>query len=137
MHSPGEIIVVTRKSFVIACGEGALRIRRLQPEGKKEMDAAAKRYPNPYENMTWDEYCEAKRREREEEPTVEPEDKKPNLGITTHFDGKVPERSPEEKEKDEHMFDDDYWVNKMSLSRDELSEIVNKAVKRIMEEINP
>ena len=41
VHSPGEIIVVTRKSFVIACGEGALRIRRLQPEGKKEMDAAS------------------------------------------------------------------------------------------------
>lgn len=105
--------------------------------GKKESEEAAKRYPNPYENMTWDEYCEAKRKEREEEPAAEPEDEKPNLGITTHFGGKEPERSPEEKEKDEHMFDDEHWVNKMNLSRDELTEIINKAVKRIMEEMNP
>jgi methionyl-tRNA formyltransferase len=39
--SPGEITEVTKKSFTIACGEGALRIKRLQPEGKKEMDAAS------------------------------------------------------------------------------------------------
>ena len=39
--TPGTIIDVTKKSFTIACGEGALRILRLQPEGKKPMDAAA------------------------------------------------------------------------------------------------
>ena len=39
--TPGEIIEVTKKYFTIACGEGALRIRKLQPEGKKPMDAAA------------------------------------------------------------------------------------------------
>ena len=32
---------MTKKSFTIACGEGALRILRLQPEGKKPMDTAA------------------------------------------------------------------------------------------------
>ena len=39
--TPGTIIEVTKKSFTIACGEGALRILRLQPEGKKPMDTAA------------------------------------------------------------------------------------------------
>ncbi len=39
--NPGTIIDVTKKSFTIACGEGALRILRLQPEGKKPMDTAA------------------------------------------------------------------------------------------------
>ncbi|MCM1272353.1 MAG: methionyl-tRNA formyltransferase [Clostridium sp.] len=37
----GEIVNVTKKSFQIACGSDALLIKRLQPEGKKEMDAAA------------------------------------------------------------------------------------------------
>lgn len=39
--APGEIIEVTKKYFVIACGEDALIIRSLKPEGKKVMDAAA------------------------------------------------------------------------------------------------
>jgi methionyl-tRNA formyltransferase len=39
--APGEIVEVTKKSFTIACGQGALRIKSLQPEGKKAMDAAA------------------------------------------------------------------------------------------------
>ena len=38
---PGMITAVTKKSFTIACGEGTLKIKRLQPEGKKVMDAAA------------------------------------------------------------------------------------------------
>lgn len=38
---PGEIIEVGKKNFVVACGEGALRIRMVQPEGKKMMDAAS------------------------------------------------------------------------------------------------
>lgn len=38
---PGEIIAITKKNFDIACGADALRIKRLQPEGKKEMDAAS------------------------------------------------------------------------------------------------
>lgn len=41
MAKPGEIIEVTKKSFTIACGEDALVIRSLQPEGKKQMDAAS------------------------------------------------------------------------------------------------
>ena len=39
--TPGEILEVTKKFFTVACGEGALRIRKLQPEGKKPMDTAA------------------------------------------------------------------------------------------------
>jgi len=39
--TPGEILEVTKKFFTIACSEGALRIRKLQPEGKKPMDTAA------------------------------------------------------------------------------------------------
>lgn len=90
---------------------------------------------NPYEGMTWDEYCEAKRKEREEDNKPKEEPSRTNRGIMAHFDGKKHEETPEEKERNEHMFDDDYWVNKMNLSKDELSEIVKKTVKRIMEEI--
>lgn len=39
--APGMIIRVTKKNFVVACGENALVIKKLQPEGKKLMDAAA------------------------------------------------------------------------------------------------
>lgn len=38
---PGEIVEVTKKYFVIACGKDALRINNLQPEGKKAMDTVA------------------------------------------------------------------------------------------------
>ena len=38
---PGEVINVTKKNFTIACGKDALVITSLQPEGKKQMDAAA------------------------------------------------------------------------------------------------
>lgn len=38
---PGMIIRVTKKNFAVACGENALIIKKLQPEGKKLMDAAA------------------------------------------------------------------------------------------------
>lgn len=40
-YMPGEIIEVTKKTFTIACGEDALIIRSLQPEGKKQMDTVA------------------------------------------------------------------------------------------------
>ena len=39
--APGEVIAVTKKNFTIACGSGALTVTSLQPEGKKQMDAAA------------------------------------------------------------------------------------------------
>ena len=39
--TPGEILEVTKKYFTVACGTGALRIRKLQPEGKKPMDCPA------------------------------------------------------------------------------------------------
>lgn len=35
---PGTILAVTKDYFDVACGEGALRIRELQLEGKKRMD---------------------------------------------------------------------------------------------------
>ena len=38
---PGMIVRVTKKNFTVACGNGALMIRQLQPEGKKPMDCAA------------------------------------------------------------------------------------------------
>lgn len=38
---PGEIIEVTKKSFTVMCGKNALTILELQPEGKKNMPAAA------------------------------------------------------------------------------------------------
>ena len=91
---------------------------------------------NPYKDMSWDEYCEAKRMEREKDQmkSEKPEeDEKPNIAVTTHFDGEKHEKTPEEMEDEKHMLDDDYWVNKMNLSKDELSEIVKKTVKKIME----
>lgn len=41
MYTPGEIIEITKKNFTVACGRDALIIKKLQPEGKKPMDAAA------------------------------------------------------------------------------------------------
>jgi len=38
---PGTIIDVTKKDFTIQCGEGALKIISIQPEGKKRMDTDA------------------------------------------------------------------------------------------------
>lgn len=38
---PGQIVEVTKKYFVIACGGDALLVRKLQPEGKKPMDVAS------------------------------------------------------------------------------------------------
>lgn len=40
-ENPGIITEVTKKSFTIACGEDALVIKNLQPEGKKPMDTVA------------------------------------------------------------------------------------------------
>ncbi len=49
---PGTVIEVTRKFFTVLCGSGALRIRRLQPEGKKEMDTASYLNGNKLEVFT-------------------------------------------------------------------------------------
>ena len=38
---PGTVIASDKNSFTVACGEGALKIKSLQPEGKKRMDTAA------------------------------------------------------------------------------------------------
>ena len=94
---------------------------------------------NPYENMTWDEYCEAKKGDCEEKrpryDTDYPEGKK-NRGIKVHFDGRKHEETPEDKERAKHMFDDDYWVDKMNLTKEDLAEMVNKSVRLIAERIN-
>lgn len=37
---PGTVIAMDKESFTLAAGEGALRIRSLQPEGKKRMSCA-------------------------------------------------------------------------------------------------
>ncbi len=39
--TPGTITEVTKKTFTIACGQDALTVTNLQPEGKKPMDTAA------------------------------------------------------------------------------------------------
>ncbi len=53
----GEIIDVTKKSFKIVCGSDALAIKRLQPEGKKEMDVAAYLNGNKLEQGTMARSC--------------------------------------------------------------------------------
>ena len=50
--NPGDVISVDKKSFTIACGEGALKILSLQPEGKKKMDTASFLLGNKIENGT-------------------------------------------------------------------------------------
>ena len=49
---PGEVISVDKKSFTVACGEGALKIVSLQPEGKKKMDTASFLLGNKIETGT-------------------------------------------------------------------------------------
>jgi len=44
--NPGHVTAVTKKYFDVQCGEGVIRILKLQPEGKKVMDTAA--YLNGY-----------------------------------------------------------------------------------------
>lgn len=39
--NPGEILPSDKKSIVVACGEGAIKIKQLQLPGKKPMDSAA------------------------------------------------------------------------------------------------
>ena len=46
-YRPGVVSEVTKKSFLIQTGDGQLRIRSLQPEGKKIMDAASFLNGNP------------------------------------------------------------------------------------------
>lgn len=75
--------------------------------GKKESEAAAESYPNPYKDMTWDEYCETKRKEHEKD-------------------------KGEEDERGEHMFDDQHWVDKMKLSKDDLQEMVRKTLEEVI-----
>lgn len=60
--------------------------------------------------MTWDEYCETKRKEHKEDK------------------GK-------EDERGEHMFDDQYWADKMELSKDDLQEVVRKALAGVLERL--
>ena len=73
---------------------------------------------NPYENMTWDEYCAAKKKEREDDKEKEDnpdkkKDREKNRGIMTHIPGK--------KEDDE----------KVRLTEQDIAKMVKKAVNEI------
>ena len=91
---------------------------------------------NPYGDMTWDEYVKAKAAEHENEKksSEAPSDGK-NLGVTFHSNGEDhEEKTPEEIEDEKHMFDDNYWAGKMSLSREDLAEMIRKSVTKILKE---
>jgi methionyl-tRNA formyltransferase len=34
---PGQVLTVSKKSFIVACGQGTLEILEVQPESKKKM----------------------------------------------------------------------------------------------------
>ena len=38
-QKPGEVIGISSDALVVACGDGALQIAELQPEGKRRMNA--------------------------------------------------------------------------------------------------
>jgi len=40
-HKAGEILEVSKKYMIIGCEEGSIRLKRLQPPSKKEMDVAS------------------------------------------------------------------------------------------------
>ena len=40
-HSPGKILFLEGESMILGCGKGALRVHRIQPSGKKPMNARA------------------------------------------------------------------------------------------------
>jgi len=40
-YKAGEILIVTKNSFIVGCKKGSLRVDRLQPPSKKEMDVAS------------------------------------------------------------------------------------------------
>ena len=103
--------------------------------GKKESEEAAEKYPNPYKDLTWDEYCDAKRQERLQDKTSEDMEDDDNLGIKAHFATREkPEIDPE---KESHMFDDEYWQDKsgIQLTGDELREMVKRTVTNVLKEI--
>ena len=96
---------------------------------------------NPYGDMTWDEYVEAKAREHEKDKKFSetPSDGK-NLGVTFHSNGEDHEKTPEEMEDEKHMFDDNYWaekekgMNKIDITKDDLAEMIRKSVTKILKE---
>ena len=40
-YEPGTVLVVAKNSFIVGCKQGSLRVDRLQPPSKKEMDVAS------------------------------------------------------------------------------------------------
>lgn len=92
---------------------------------------------NPYKGMTWDEYCETKRMEHEKDQmkSKKPKEENPNHGTAIHFSGKKRETTPDDIEGYKHAFDNQYWVNKMNLSKDELAEMIGDCVKKLTEEM--
>ena len=39
-HQPGETVVADKKQWIIACGDGAIELKRVKPDGKAEMSGA-------------------------------------------------------------------------------------------------
>ena len=61
---------------------------------------------NPYENMTWDEYCQAKRKEREGNKDFRGTNyskERENRGTKVHFGSKKYEETPEAEDLTEMM----------------------------------
>lgn len=62
---PGDILAYGREGILVACGTGALRIRRIVPEGRKEMSAAdyllgspiPPEHPFMYDFSVGDQFC--------------------------------------------------------------------------------
>ncbi|MCH9614386.1 MAG: Methionyl-tRNA formyltransferase [Chlamydiia bacterium] len=46
--TPGELVAFDKTGFIIGCGVNSLQILKLQPEGKKQMDASAYILGNPF-----------------------------------------------------------------------------------------
>ena len=52
---PGMVIYISKKSFWIKCGNGAVEVLTLQPDGKKEMNTSA--FLNGYKMTIGEEFA--------------------------------------------------------------------------------
>ena len=60
---------------------------------------------------------------------VLPREKNKDIMFHAYTKDKKHERTPEEKERDEHLFDDDYWVEKMKKREKEKEEAEDDEVE--------
>ena len=78
---------------------------------------------NPYEGMSWDEYCETKKKEREGKKEEDPErgmGAPKNHGITYHNPGPEADK-------------DAFRPKSIHITRDDLKEMINKAIGQVTE----